>query len=240
MGRLTRKFFSGLLSVIFSFVALGTVTFAWFTLTNITTLAPFELDVSTVEGIEVALGDETYSDEWFSDVPSLKFLDYLESLGYDNSFGLGHVTSPDGVNFIDFKSINVNDRIKGGYLEFQLRFRSPVGGRNIYITNNTGILSNPIAWKADATFHNSKGKLITAGEVVNYNVANAVRMSFASGDNVIVYELPDSEDNTAQGSSPQIQGAVEYYNVKHSMNPLSIEGVIIKRRGERKNEKINN
>ena len=65
-------------------------------------------------------------------------------------------------------------------------------------------------------------------------------MSFANSNNVIVYELPDSEDNTAQGSSPQIQGAVEYYNVKHSLNPLSIEGVIIKRRGERKNEKINN
>lgn len=225
MKRITRRLITVLMSVIFSFVALGTVTFAWFTLTNVTTLAPFEVDVSTSEGIEVALGDETYSDEWFSDVPSLKFLDYLESLGYDNSFGLGHITSPDGVNFIDFKSIGVDDRIKGGYLEFQLRFRSPVGGQNIYITNNTGILSNPIAWKADATFHNSKGTLITAGEVVNYNVANAVRMSFASGDNVIVYELPDSENNTAQGTTPQIPGAVEYYNVKHSLNPLSIEGV---------------
>mgnify|MGYP001162043095 FL=1 len=227
MNSITRKLITGMLSLAFSFVALGTVTFAWFTLTNITTLAPFELDVSTVEGIEVALGDETYSDEWFSDVPNHIFLSYLESLGYDNSFGLGHVTSPDGVNFIDFKSINVNDRIKGGYLEFQLRFRSLVGGQNIYITNNTGILSNPIAWKADATFHNSKGTLITAGEVVNYNVANAVRMSFASGDNVIVYELPDSEDNTAQGSSPQIQGAVEYYNTKHSLNPISIDGVVL-------------
>ena len=51
MKRITRRLITVLMSVIFSFVALGTVTFAWFTLTNVTTLAPFEVDVSTSEGI---------------------------------------------------------------------------------------------------------------------------------------------------------------------------------------------
>ncbi len=225
MKRITRRLITVLMSVIFSFVALGTVTFAWFTLTNVTTLAPFEVDVSTSEGIEVALGDESYSDEWFADVPTSTMLVYLKSLGYDESFGLKNVSSPDGINFKNMNNNNVENSISGGYLEFKLRLRSLVGGQKIYITTNTGFSSNPIEWMADATFRNSKGELIIAGDIVNYSVESAMRMSFQSKDAVIVYELPDSENNTAQGTTPQIPGAVEYYNVKHSLNPLSIEGV---------------
>jgi len=225
MKRITRKFITVLMSITFSFVALGTVTFAWFTLTNVSTIAPFEVDVSTSEGIEVALGDETYSDEWFAEIPASIMMVYLKSLGYDESFGLKNVTSPDGINFRDMYKNDVEDSVLGGYLEFKLRLRSPVGGQNIYITTNTGFSSNPIEWMADATFHNSKGELIIAGDLVNYSVESAMRMSFQSKDELIVYELPDSENNTAQGTTPQIPGAVEYYNVKHSLNPLSIEGV---------------
>lgn len=227
MGRLTRKFFSGLLSVIFSFVAFGTVTFAWFTLTNVTTIYPFEVDISTIDGIEIALGDETYSDEWFTDIPISSVLEYLEDLGYDSLFRLKHVTSPDGVTFKNLENKIFSDGVTGGYLEFKLRFRSLVGGQSIYITPNTDFSSNTIIWSSDATFHNSKGLLINAGDKVNYYVANAMRMSFVSSENVIVYERPESNENTAQGSTPQVQGAVEYYNAKHGLNPISIDGVVL-------------
>ena len=48
MNKITKKMFTAILSVMFSFVALGTVTFAWFTLTNTATVYPIDLDVQHI------------------------------------------------------------------------------------------------------------------------------------------------------------------------------------------------
>lgn len=232
--------FTAILSVTFSLVALGTVTFAWFTLTNITTIDSFDIDVSTTEGIEVAFGDK---DEWFTEIDTQTMTGYLSETALNNFDGLKPVTSPDGVYFYTREDRNQEnpliDPVSDGYVEFQLRFRSLIANTAIYLSPET-VMSDPkgITWTSDASFINSKGKEIKVGDKVTFYVANAARMSFDDGaENPFVYELPDNSygdeldekfgnyshsDKTLAGDkiTPIANGAISYYNRKHSLNQL--------------------
>jgi len=250
MNKITKKMFTAILSVTFSLVALGTVTFAWFTLTNITTIDSFDIDVSTTEGIEVAFGDK---DEWFTEINNETMTGYLRETALKNFKGLKPVTSPDGVYFYTREDRNqenpLSDPVLAGYVEFKLRFRSLIANTAIYLSPET-VMSDPegITWTSDASFTNSKGKEIKVGEKVTFYVANAARMSFDDGDdgagNLFVYELPDNSygdeldekfgnyshsDNPLEDSdnpleegkiTPIANGAISYYNRKHSLNQL--------------------
>lgn len=240
MNKITKKMFTAILSVTFSLVALGTVTFAWFTLTNITTIDSFDIDVSTTEGIEVAFGDK---DEWFTEIDTQTMTGYLSETALNNFDGLKPVTSPDGVYFYTREDRNQEnpliDPVSDGYVEFQLRFRSLIANTAIYLSPET-VMSDPkgITWTSDASFINSKGKEIKVGDKVTFYVANAARMSFDDGaENPFVYELPDNSygdeldekfgnyshsDKTLAGDkiTPIANGAISYYNRKHSLNQL--------------------
>lgn len=232
-----------ILSVSFALVALGTVTFAWFTLTNITTIDSFDIDVSTTEGIEVAFGDK---DEWFTEIDTQTMTDYLSETALNNFDGLKPVTSPDGVKFYTREDRNqenpLTNPVLAGYVEFKLRFRSLKANTAIYLSPET-VMSDldGITWTSDAQFTNSKGKKIGVGDEVTFYVANAARMSFDDGDdgagNLFVYELPDnsygdesdeelgnyshSDNPSEEGEiTPIANGAISYYNRKHSLNQL--------------------
>lgn len=240
MNKITKKLLMAILSVSFALVALGTVTFAWFTLTNITTIDSFDIDVSTTEGIEVAFGDE---DEWFTEIDTQTMTDYLRKTALKDFDGLKPVTSPDGVNFYTREDINQEnpliDPVFDGYVVFQLRFRSLIANTAIYLSPET-VMSDPdgITWTSDAQFTNSKGEEIKVDYKVTFYVANAARMSFDDGDNnTFVYELPDNSygdeldekfgnyshsDNPLEDGeiTPIANGAISYYNRKHSLNQL--------------------
>jgi hypothetical protein len=246
MNKITKKMFTAILSVTFSLVALGTVTFAWFTLTNVTTIDYFDVGVSTDTGIEVALGNKN---EWFSDVPTDEINAYLSEILFDQGFkGLKNVTSKDGKTFHnreDASYANELDAINGGFVEFNLRFRSLVSDQKIFLSPETTMTGNRIEWVSDAIFTNGRGKQITVGQKVPYYVANAARLSVDDGDGegeIFVYELPDGTlgdeidllefGNTAHSSledkhKPISDGAVNYYNRKHSLNPISTNGVTL-------------
>ena len=57
MNKLSRKLLVSLLLLIFSVFALGTATFAWFSLSDTATVSQFDANISSSEGIEVSLGD---------------------------------------------------------------------------------------------------------------------------------------------------------------------------------------
>ena len=56
MNRLARKLVLSVLSVVLTVVALGTTTFAWFTLTNTSVVQPFNAQIVADTGIQVAVG----------------------------------------------------------------------------------------------------------------------------------------------------------------------------------------
>ena len=244
MNKITKKMFTAILSVTFSLVALGTVTFAWFTLTNVTTIDYFDVGVSTDTGIEVALGNKN---EWFSDVPKGEINAYLSEILFNQGFkGLKNVTSKDGKTFYnreDASYANELDAINGGFVEFDLRFRSLVSDQEIFLSPETTMTGNRIEWVSDARFTNGRGEQIIVGQTVPYYVANAARLSVDDGEGegeIFVYELPDGTlgdeidlwefGNTAHSSfedKPISDGAVNYYNRKHSLNPISTNGVTL-------------
>ncbi|MGI6728741.1 MAG: hypothetical protein ACOX5P_00535 [Bacilli bacterium] len=213
MNRISKKLLMGVLSVAFSLVALGTVTFAWFTLTNTATVYPIELEISTNGGIEMAfmpLPDLSkvkdpafyglYSTAAYQNEVNFDMLkDYFEELGYDDDFeGLKNVTSSDGINFKDMNNEPVDELTAGGVFKFSVVIRSLVPNQNVYLTPFTSLTSNPIEWKSDANFQNSQGVDLKPGDVVTYYAANAARMSFYSidfddeeVDYKFVYELPE-------------------------------------------------
>jgi len=252
MNKITKKLLMGILSVSFALVALGTVTFAWFTLTNTATILPIDIDVSTDDGLEIAMGKLTINEEgialankaWFTELDEETFWDYLEADGYNlDEFALKNVTSEDGVNFTDRQKAPLDSKT-GGFLEFDVSIRSLVANQYVYLTKDTSVSSNAIKWKADANFIGSHGNNVNPGDVINYYTANSARMSFNSvdGNRVsydLVYELPEYAvsdttngfgvstiyGNKAQGTEAIFEGAVSYYNAKHTNSQITNESV---------------
>jgi len=213
MNRISKKLLMGVLSVAFSLVALGTVTFAWFTLTNTATVYPIDLEISTNGGIEMAfmpLPDLTIDQNdpafyglhstaaYQNEVDFEMLKDYFAEIGYDDDFeGLKNVTSSDGISFKDMNNVSV-DALTGGIFKFSVVIRSLVPNQNVYLTPFTSLSSDPIEWKSDASFKNSQGVDLKPGDVVTYYAANSARMSFYSidfddeeVDYKFVYELPE-------------------------------------------------
>lgn len=248
MKKITKKLLMAILSVSFALVALGTVTFAWFTLTNTATILPIDIDVSTDDGLEIAMGKLTINEEgialankaWFTELDEETFWDYLEADGYNlDEFALKNVTSEDGVNFTDRQKAPLDSKT-GGFLEFDVSIRSLVANQNVYLTKDTSVSSNAIEWKADANFIGSHGNNVNPGDVINYYTANSARMSFNSEDGNgnsydLVYELPEYAvsdtmkgfgvstiyGNKAQGTKAIFEGAVSYYNAKHTNSQIT-------------------
>ena len=57
MTKMTRKLLLSIITVVLTVVALGTTTFAWFTLTNTAQIQEFEAKIIADSGIEIAIGD---------------------------------------------------------------------------------------------------------------------------------------------------------------------------------------
>lgn len=212
MNKITKKMFTAILSVTFSLVALGTVTFAWITLTNNVTLLPIDLNVSSYGGIEVALGNEDDMAKayygYFTDVKKSSLITFLQNKGYDveddKNFELKYVTSSDGIIFKDMDGNPVDDQT-GGYLKFDLTLRTQTAGASVYLSPKTALTSERKMWTADAEFDNAHGIHIMPGDVLPYSLANSARMAFTSeqnGSNDVedfIYERPmfamDSPDD---------------------------------------------
>ena len=66
MKKVTKRIILSIVSLAFIAVALGTTTFAWFTLSNVATVSDIEGTVQAGEGIEITLSDNEYKtiDRW--------------------------------------------------------------------------------------------------------------------------------------------------------------------------------
>jgi len=59
MNKIARKLVLSILTVVLTVAALGTTTFAWFTLTNTSVVQPFQAQIVSDTGIEIAIGQPT-------------------------------------------------------------------------------------------------------------------------------------------------------------------------------------
>lgn len=252
MRKLTTKLLFAIISVAFALVALGTTTFAWFTLSDTATVSTFDAQITAGEGIEISLDGTNY----YTTIPANVIQGKINDLNVE----LKDVTSSNGIEMtkidgtsVPFLSAPEADE-KNAFIQFDLFFRSPSATGVIlgsyeftskYVVD--GQVVEGILWTADVTFTNSFGDLVTAGTSARYYAHAALRMSLTPVSNedlegtAVVYQAPDdseeeegktnkalyleTEDTVPPTVSPIAIGMVDYYNKKNSDNPLDIDDV---------------
>ncbi|MGD9887224.1 MAG: hypothetical protein AB7T03_04620 [Bacilli bacterium] len=241
MRKLTNKLFISILTVAFAVIALGTTTFAWFTLSNTATISPFNATVTSGEGIEVSLDE----DAWYTTIPTSVINAYLFDVTegtHGSNFKLSAVTTADGTTFNKIK--NDNSALEAAvaeadYIEFTLNFRSSAESAPSIFWNGVTLTSNGVQWTSDASFTDAKGP-VAMGDTSTRFAANATRI-LVDGTTDIIYELAANENaqaedelipfsyqpgnsvlsNTAVSTLPN--GARNYFLVKRGVEPFGYD-----------------
>lgn len=161
MRKLTTKLLFAIISAAFALVALGTTTFAWFTISNTASVSQFSAQVTAGQGLEISL-DGTY---FYTTIPESVIQAKINSL----KVTLKDITSPNGVDMYPLGPQNPGTKIgyikapqanqSNPYIEFDLWVRSPVQGTVVKLSSVI-FDSDEIEWPTDTVFVNGKGKLV--------------------------------------------------------------------------------
>ena len=215
MRKLTQKLVLSVVTMALVVVALGTSTFAWFTLTNEAQLGSFEGQIVAGTGIEVSL--DNY--RWFNGLTTKQMEDYLfdggfpqgpsgiDTAKYGTGFRWNAITSKNGINMIN---LDESDAANSSFIEFTLYFRSEAAGT----INWTSVLLGGAAksWVPDATFVGSTGETVTVGNSYNVFAKNGARVSVtgsvSSVATTVIYQLPPETSSTSVSGNQTTFGHV--------------------------------
>lgn len=230
MSKMTRKLFLSVIAVVLTVFALGSTTFAWFTLTSTASVEAFEAEIVSDSGIEVALGysgvdlDEL---EWKTTLTATDINDYIAAK-YIDGFKFSPVTSLTGTGFTNLDGGNT------GHLTVSLHFRSDdvtsIDWESISLTGETA------TFNSDVVFTNEHGVAQTTSSSFSVNAADAMRISMVGtvggSQNVAVYENPALGTNvvlgglTAEDLTPS-NGSVSYYTAVTEYAPAGADSVSV-------------
>lgn len=213
-----KKLLLSIIAVVVTVAALGTSTFAWFTLSNRATVGSFNAEISSGDGIEVNLEGQN---NWYTDIPNNIMQAYINPTSGTAAIAFRKftdITSVDGKTMKTLAGANANT---AGYVEFKLNFRSE-NQTKIYWTGTT-LTGNTINWTSDADFTDAYGNAVVSGSTIDVNPASATRVSIEAGSTVHVFENPESANvNKVLGTTPIANGSVAYYNKKNTLNQITI------------------
>ncbi|MCI5939015.1 MAG: hypothetical protein MRZ17_03795 [Acholeplasmataceae bacterium] len=189
MKKLTRKITLSLVAILFAVIALGTTTYAWFTLGSSASISSINANVTTVEGLEIS-NDGT---NWYNELTFDK-----NTFQYNNANVGGNVALSDlalvsakGASVTFNNSKNEAATANADYLVFDLYVRGVnIKGNKKVTVSNVQITSEPTLWTADATIkdteiQNGNGDAMTATNPYNFYASNAARLSFAKDNKLI-------------------------------------------------------
>ncbi|BCR36245.1 hypothetical protein [Mariniplasma anaerobium] len=213
MTKITRKLLLSIITVVLTVVALGTTTFAWFTLTNTSAIQPFEADIVADSGIEVALGahddglNNPNSLNWVTTLTTEAIQTYIESEYNAGRIVFNHVTTTDGVNFMTLGALSMT-ATTNGYLEIPLNFRSDTANQIDW--TSVGITSDADPWTIDVAFTDFGDVPRTTPGTVNVDASNAMRIAMISeaayGGHTVAYEKPATAANHVLGVGGDLRG----------------------------------
>lgn len=235
MRKFSNKMVLSILTLVLLVVALGTTTYAWFTVGNIAKVDQFTTEVSSGHGLEIVYVDSGdverggYKSAITStDMHSYLHADYAYGDGtWSTKFQLGAVTSTDG---LVFKKLNTSDNYAtlvaankktDGFVEFKLRFRTKAENAKL-VWNSVTLNSTGVQWTPETSFTGVGGATISSE--ATYYAKNATRISVNAGATTKVYELPSTADpdfsNTQlSNNSPNFtQGAHNYFQKMTGVN----------------------
>ena len=253
MNSITRKLVLSILTVVLTVVALGTTTFAWFTLTNTAVVQPFQAEITSDTGIEVAIGVPVAGEEdnlnWVTTLTTAAIQDYIETLTFTE---FTHVTTANAVDFTTLGTSSMTGTTSG-YLSIPINFRSNSANRILW--SSVTLTSGSAPWQADVAFTGAKGASYIPGDSVPIDAADAFRIAVIGtvgvATNVVGYELPDSESNVVldgdgapmdlrgiqEDIDPDpigedlryigVNGAMNYFYRKNASLPFGVEAVSV-------------
>lgn len=245
MTKITRKLLLSIITVVLTVVALGTTTFAWFTLTNTSAVQPFEAEIVADSGIEVALGAHTTGStnptslNWVTTLTTEAVEAYIEAEYNAGRIVFNHVTTADGVNFMTLGALAMTGT-SSGYLEIPLNFRSDTA--NTITWTSVSIASTPENWTVDVSFTDFGGTARIAGSTVSVDASNGMRIAMLSeaayGSHLVAYEKPGTAANHVLGTGGDLSelvassadgfgnpGAMNYYYQKNNVLPFGATAV---------------
>ncbi len=195
MNNIARKLVLSALTVVLTVAALGTTTFAWFTLTNTAAVQPFQASVVADTGIEVSLN----AVDWYTTITEANIEAYIATTSFSN---FTHVTTATGLDG-SFYTLGTGslDPTAAGWLEIPLYFRS---NSATAIDWTAVTLSSPVySWTADVAFTSATGSAVVSGGSVSVDASNSMRISIQGQDHVTstpvtivsVFENPASNNS---------------------------------------------
>lgn len=213
MRKLTQKLVLSVVTMALVVIALGTSTFAWFTLTNSATVQSFDAQVTSGEGIEISLGDftvlgsgvtETYtttvsaSSQWYTVLSSSVINARLAAMYATNSIKLIDVTSAEGEVIKSRDGSVTHTSLSGKYVQFDIFFRS--SAVKTINWNSVTLGGDTAAWTVDVPSfrpanNNASSALVTGGTILTASrTAARVAIEPVIGSGLVatpVYELPE-------------------------------------------------
>ncbi len=232
MRKFSNKMVLSVLTLVLLVVALGTTTYAWFTVGNTANVEQFETEVTSGHGLEMVYVDAggTERGGWKRTITTDDMLAYLladygiASGTWGEKFKLYPVTSTDGTTFkklsSDYTALDAATRADG-YVEFKLKFRTMATGASL-VWKNVTLNSSGVAWTPEVAFVGVGGGTVSSS--ATYHAKNAVRISVNAGATTVVYELPSTVDpdfsNTQlSNNAPNFtQGAHNYFQKVTGVN----------------------
>ncbi|MGI6676429.1 MAG: InlB B-repeat-containing protein [Bacilli bacterium] len=187
MQKLARKTLLSIFAVAITIIAIGAITFAWFTMTTIADVDSFDTDIRAESGIEISLDCQSFASYIRKDVIVNQIKNNL--LIEEGPIVLNPVTTANG--FSNFRTISQyngtpileevgEDGAK--WIWFNLYFRTPEKSTYVYLLDDTELSSDGRPWKADVTFNDTATHVVHTGETKMIYAANALRMSFLTCD----------------------------------------------------------
>ena len=212
MKKLTRKLFISVLVAVFAFVALGTSTYAWITMSTTAEVTAFEAEVSAGEaGIELS---ENYDEAGPTNSTWLSVLT-LQNLP---TVALNDLTTTDGIKFYDFSSnptteagfsseMTQNSTAQGyvddvytynsnlGYIEHSIYIRrsSQTTGTTTVCVDGSEVVFAPGTGESGDFTYIPKGQS-TATTIDNLFATNALRLSITGNTATAIYEQKEGEN----------------------------------------------
>ena len=226
MSKMTRKLFLSILAVVLTVFALGSTTFAWFTLTNSAEVEAFEAEIIASSGIEFAIntGGDPEELAWKTTLKAEDIEAYI--VQQYTTFLFSDVTSSNGTSFSALSG-------DASFLTIPLLFRSD-NVDEIY-WSAVELVGENDTFTTRVPFTNEHNADIEANGSFTVNPADAFRISMVgeidASANVEVYENPEAGTNVVLGgitdSAAPATGAVAYYEAVSGGKPLGSDSITV-------------
>src|SRR5690554_3440383 len=146
MNKLTRKLMISVFTLAFALVTLGATTFAWFTLSSITTVEGIDVQIMAGNFMEISADGENYKN-------LIKWNEII-SEGTTKNPRMNALTTSNGFDFLemDYDSTSASKIATDGFVKFNLWVRAQKEGARVYLDEGTTTESDPKPWVSDANF----------------------------------------------------------------------------------------